>query len=289
MRDGSAVGLTCVLTGDRAIPGGRLAAVAARRLVLPLADRADYAVAGVPLSAVPSVRPPGRALVGEDAVECQIAVADLVPPGGAHPTRRPPLRVVELERDPALPLPCPTPRSAAVRLAIGPGGDEGEPVDVDLSRSRGLLIVGPPESGRSSALRAFARHLTAAGVPVLRVGASRPGHDDAGDLPWAAAGDVAAVTAWIDRLEGGFGIVYADDVGAPPEAPALLAIPPVAPVAVIAAGSAGPLSAHFQGPVSALRRSRSGLLLCPRPRTPTSSACGCRGPRYPRSRARGGW
>ena len=35
------------LTADRAVPGGRLAAVARQRLVLPLPDRADYAVAGI--------------------------------------------------------------------------------------------------------------------------------------------------------------------------------------------------------------------------------------------------
>ena len=34
-------------------------------LVLPLSDRADYAVAGIHPAAVPEHRPPGRALVGE--------------------------------------------------------------------------------------------------------------------------------------------------------------------------------------------------------------------------------
>jgi S-DNA-T family DNA segregation ATPase FtsK/SpoIIIE len=36
-------------------------------------------------------------------------------------------------------------------------------------------------------------------------------------------------------------------------------------VAVIAAAGAPTLSAHYQGPVAALRRSRTGLLLCPQP------------------------
>ena len=38
VRDGAAVGLTCVLTADRAVPGGRLAALARQRLVLPLPE-----------------------------------------------------------------------------------------------------------------------------------------------------------------------------------------------------------------------------------------------------------
>src|SRR3712207_6936225 len=73
-RDGGAVGVTCVLTTDRAVPGGRLAGAASHRLVLPLPDRADYAVAGVALSSVPAIRPPGRALVGEEAAECQLVL-----------------------------------------------------------------------------------------------------------------------------------------------------------------------------------------------------------------------
>ena len=73
LRDGAGAGLTCVVTADRAIPGGRLAASARQRLVLPLPDRADYAVAGIASRDVPSHRPPGRALLGEEALECQLA------------------------------------------------------------------------------------------------------------------------------------------------------------------------------------------------------------------------
>ena len=79
LRDGRAAGLTCVVTADRAVPGGQLAGLARHRLVLPLADRADYAVAGVPPRAVPGHRPPGRALLGEEALECQLALPR--PPG----------------------------------------------------------------------------------------------------------------------------------------------------------------------------------------------------------------
>ena len=64
------------------------------RLVLPLPDRADYAVAGVPPRAVPAHRPPGRALLGEDAAECQLAL----------PRRRPR-------------LPAGTPRPRAARMS----------------------------------------------------------------------------------------------------------------------------------------------------------------------------
>jgi S-DNA-T family DNA segregation ATPase FtsK/SpoIIIE len=59
IRDGAAVGLTCVATADRAVPGGRLASVARQRLVLPLPDRADYAVAGVSTRTSPAAPLPG--------------------------------------------------------------------------------------------------------------------------------------------------------------------------------------------------------------------------------------
>jgi S-DNA-T family DNA segregation ATPase FtsK/SpoIIIE len=299
VREGAAVGLTCVLTTDRAVPGGRLASVAARRLVLPLPDRADYAVAGIPLVAVPSARPPGRALVGENAVECQLAMADPVPLGTARPrpadSAHRPVRIVELEPDPALPLPVDAaPDRNGVLLPIGPGGDEGEAQTVDLGRTGGLLIVGPPGSGRSSVLAACTAHLVAARVPVLRITpASRPPEEapDGDARAWAAAGDGAAVSAWLDRLDGRFGVVCADDVGAPVDSAALLTLPALAAgnrVALVAAGGAGQLSAHYQGPVSTLRRGRSGLLLCPS--AAEADVLGLRLPRTPvPARPGSGW
>jgi S-DNA-T family DNA segregation ATPase FtsK/SpoIIIE len=121
-------------------------------------------------------------------------------------------------------------------------------------------------------------------VPVLRVRPwSTPG-TTAAQAPeaWAAAGDVAAVAAWVDRLDGRFGVVCADDVGGPGDVAGLLALPSSSSenrVALVAAGSAGQLATHFQGPVSALRRSRSGLLLCPGP--PEAEVLGFRLPRTP--------
>jgi S-DNA-T family DNA segregation ATPase FtsK/SpoIIIE len=40
---------------------------------------------------------------------------------------------------------------------------------------------------------------------------------------------------------------------------------PASSVALLAAASPGCLSTHYQGPIASLRRSRSGLLLCPGP------------------------
>lgn len=291
LRDGAAVGLTCVVTADRAVPGGRLAAVARQRLVLPLLDRADYAVAGITARAVPEVRPPGRALVGEEALECQLALPREPAPahGSTHPFP-PPIRVVELSPEPVLALPAPgTDRrptdGGALPLPVGPGGDEGAPLVLDLLRTGGLLVSGPPGSGRSTALDAFARHLRAAGAAVLRLGfpAGHAGAADAGDMAGRLdADDPAGVREWLAALDGRPGIVVADDVGAPAEWTALGALPTGGArtaVGLLAAATPGQLSGHYQGPIAALRRSRAGLLLCPGPGD--ADLLGVRLPRLP--------
>jgi S-DNA-T family DNA segregation ATPase FtsK/SpoIIIE len=279
MRDGAAVGLTCVATADRAVPGGRLAAVARQRLVLPLPDRADYAVAGIPPRNVPSHRPPGRALVGEDGRECQLALPrPLLPaaPVSATPIGSP-LRIAELCPDPRLPLPqaapeAPFPTSGGLLVPVGPGGDEGQPVSVDLLRTGGLLVTGPAGSGRSSALTAFAQHLHALGAVPLVVGRAPWAADDTwdtlSDVTQIDPADEAGVVAWLDGLGARRGVVLADDVGALADAPVLTRIRTGSShggVALLAASHAGQLSAHYQGPVAALRRQRAGLLLCPGP------------------------
>ena len=271
VRDGAAVGVTCILTADRAVPGGRLAAVAGQRLVLPLPDRADYAVAGVPARSVPGHRPPGRALLGEDVLECQLALprpwAPVPAPDG--PQRRP-LRIAELPADPVLDVADVREPGAggvaSLRLPVGPGGDTGDVLEVDLLRAGGLLVSGPPGSGRTTALDSFGAHLRATGVPVLHLGSPTGIADD--DLLWLDPRDESGVAAWVAALDGRPGVVVADDVGPPAEAPALGRLP--APgvrggVVLLAAAGPGQLSGHYQGPIAALRRGRTGLLLCPGP------------------------
>ncbi len=296
LRDGAAVGLTCVLTADRAMPGGRLASAARMRLLLPLPDRADYAVAGVPGRSVPASRPPGRALLGEDARECQLTLPGTPAPrtDGPRVGGAPPVRIVDLPGDPGLP-PTPGPVTATDPgrwvLPIGPGGDDGTPLEVDLGRSGGLLVVGPPGSGRSSAVQAWARQLAGAGAEVAWLGPPATAAPPGAPGPCLDPADARALATWVDGLDGRRGVLVADDLGSGPECAGLTALPPLGArtgLVLLATGGPAQLTSHYQGPVAALRRARTGLLLCASPAE--AEALGIRLPRLPLpARPGSGW
>jgi len=73
LRECTAVGFTIVITGDRSALAARVAGAVARKYVLRLADRADYALAGISPGAIPGSMPPGRAVCAETGAEVQFA------------------------------------------------------------------------------------------------------------------------------------------------------------------------------------------------------------------------
>ncbi len=86
LREGPAVGLRAVVTSDRSGLIGQISTIFDDRLVLRLADPADYGLAGLPVRDLPASMPPGRALsVGEHGlVESQIALLSPDPSGPAQ-------------------------------------------------------------------------------------------------------------------------------------------------------------------------------------------------------------
>lgn len=86
LREGPAVGLRAVVTGDRSCLLGQVSTVFDDRLLLRLADPADYGLAGLPIKDLPATMPPGRALTtGEHGiVESQIALLSPDPTGQAQ-------------------------------------------------------------------------------------------------------------------------------------------------------------------------------------------------------------
>jgi S-DNA-T family DNA segregation ATPase FtsK/SpoIIIE len=74
--------------------------------------------------------------------------------------------------------------------------------------------------------------------------------------------------SWLGSLDGAPGGVVVDDLGAVADSPVMTAVgtgDSGDQVVLLASGAAQELAAVYRGPVPALRRRRSGLLLCPAP------------------------
>jgi len=158
---------------------------------------------------------------------------------------------------------------------VGVGGDELQPVGVDLQESGpGFVVAGPPKSGRSTTLMAATRSLIARGVPVvlvtprrspLREWADRPGV--LGMLGSDASGDdLAGLTR---QAEDGRYVVVVDDGELLYDTPLDTALEEVirsgmdGDHGLIAAGAADTMSSQYRGFLVEARRSRTGLLLSP--------------------------
>jgi S-DNA-T family DNA segregation ATPase FtsK/SpoIIIE len=175
MRDGLAAGIRFVVTGDRRLLTGRLAELAAGKLVLRLADRNDYLMAGLRSKVIPSEMPAGRGftLPTEDVV--QVAVLNPQAQGAAEnqalrklaaavtAPSRPPQRVDALPADIAMERALALPRHLDGAL-VGVGGDTLSQVRISAP---GFLVIGPPGRGRSTALAAQAYSLGTDGEPLV--------------------------------------------------------------------------------------------------------------------------
>lgn len=172
IRDSAAAGFTVAIAGDRATLSARIASIAARRYVLRLADRTDYALAGIPAVAVPPSMPPGRAVCAETMAEVQFAFLGSEPTAAGQRRALSELSAVAGPPRGSGPMrirPLPT-RVAFASLGsteqdmtvLGVGGDDQSPVAVDLFAGGGrLMVAGPPRSGRTTVLRLIlkqARH-----------------------------------------------------------------------------------------------------------------------------------
>ncbi|MBO9555384.1 FtsK/SpoIIIE domain-containing protein [Cellulomonas sp.] len=191
------------------------------RLVLRVPDAALDAVAGVP-APLSGPRPaPGRAVhVGPaGAVLCQVALPAAAPARRARPAVCTPravrrgssgvVRVEALPRHVARPgVGGGVPPGVGGGVPLGVGGDDAAPVLVDVGT--GLLIAGPPGSGRSAALTVVAAGLVAAGDRVLRL--VDPASGPATGLPGVVDVQVGRddVRAALDRAGGA--TVLVDDL-----------------------------------------------------------------------------
>ena len=224
MRDGVAAGLRFVVTGDRRLLTGRLAELAADKLVLRLADRNDYLVAGLRPGAVPGTLPPGRGFMLPGADSVHVAALTAQAEGTAEnrvlrelaaaataPSRRP-APVDALPEDITLERALALPRGPGAILA-GVGGDTTGQLRVS---GPGYLVISAPSRGRSTALTVAARALCADGEPLILLTPARSPLAGEADQPATrlhlAATDAAAAAALTDALgEPGAASVIADD------------------------------------------------------------------------------
>lgn len=274
-REGATVRMAAVVTSDRGGLGIRLAGALAQRIVLPLTDRADYPLAGVPNRAVPVHLPPGRAVLPGEHLEAQVAVVGDDPSGAgqqaalaalgrglAPPRHRPPLRVAALPTVvPLDTLPPTRPR----RPWLGVGGDDAAPIALDLDDlGPTLLIAGPPRSGRTTALTILARGLLGGGTTVDVVSVRRSPLPNLPGLRLVLTGgpaDAARLRAvspavlLVDDLE-----LLLDN---PLEAAVLDLLRADTGLIVVGAGRPDDLAGAFRGLGVGLRRRRNGVLLCP--------------------------
>jgi S-DNA-T family DNA segregation ATPase FtsK/SpoIIIE len=187
LREGAAVGLRAVFTGDRSGLGGQVSTVFDDRLILRMSDPNDYNYAGISERHVPSEMPAGRVLDavgtgGTSLRESQIALLSGDVSGTAQVAElqklareaersygRPshslrPLHVDELPvratfsealaLDPDFKAPSP------LWALVGVGGDELGPIGVDLlAEGPGFTVAGPPRSGRSTVLMTMVESL----------------------------------------------------------------------------------------------------------------------------------
>lgn len=259
--DGRQVGIHPVVATDRRadLPNPVLGALGAR-LALRMAEPDAMVSLGVPL---PLARAGGLGdgrgyLRGDEEVQVAVLGDD---PGGAAQAAA----LVERGTDadtPAVPrasgLPAEIARpadadhgtSVAIGVAEGDGG-ELEPAFVDLAGGH-LVVVGPPGSGRSTALRAVRAGLDALGSHVVEVDPRR--------IDPAMVETLDAV-----RHAGDPTVVVVDDADDLPDGDArtIESLAGLDHVRIVAAFDTASAARAFNGIVPTLKRGRRLLLLCP--------------------------
>ncbi|MDT0462965.1 FtsK/SpoIIIE domain-containing protein [Streptomyces gibsoniae] len=294
VREGAAAGIHLVATSERVLLGGRMAAHNDHKLLLRQGDRNDYQAAGLMPGKIPSSVPPGRGWHVLSGTETQVAL--LARGGGTEqaealrtigdtarkrdvrvPRRRLPFQIPSLPRSVEFPEAYDKVAAGFRRPLwglLGLGGDEVEPVGVDLAGSSSVFgVLGPAGSGRSNALASLAVSLLAGGTslvlltpresPLRALARHRTARVFTGD---PSAEDVQAA---LDALPGPRVVVVDDaDLLMTPAADKVLKEIVVSGrdrgLGLVYAASADSLQSGLSGWTINARRARRGLLLSPK-------------------------
>lgn len=299
LREGSGVGLRAVFTGDKTLVSTRMGAYIEDRLLLRMAAPEDYSLIGMRSKEVPTRIPAGRAFrSGESPQEVQLALlsADQAGPAqvaalhriaaeakeryGTPPPERRPARVDELPVAISLidAVKLAEKPPAAGALVVGVGGDTLGLRTVDVpSDGQGFLVLGPPRSGRSSALQCTIEVALSQGHRVVVVAPRRSPLRDLdrrrGVLGiFDSASDPGEVRSALEV--GGRRLLVIDDfevLGAD-HAIAGLAEEYLREVrdsvdGIVVACGIDEVSGMYRGLTATMRKARTGLILAPRAST----------------------
>ncbi|MGH3388718.1 MAG: FtsK/SpoIIIE domain-containing protein, partial [Actinomadura sp.] len=302
LQEGAGAGIKVVMTGDRSTLIGAISTQFDDRIVLKLTDPTDYAYVGMKSSDIPADLPPGRAFRSSATLrEVQVALLTDDPTGTAQvgalhhiartaksrfeadggnaalPRELRPIRVDALPNriglDEVIELAeAPLPADAVV---VGAGGDTlGTRYFRAEDHGPSLVIAGPPKTGRSTTLCTMLTHLLNQGWEAVVITPRRSPLRDFAGRPgvrgsFTTSTDVEEVKAAVGACSGRHA-VFIDDLellGSDSALPEWVT-DHVAAVRdtgnlVIAAGGADELDTMYAGPVLAMKKTRSGMLLRP--------------------------
>ncbi|MDG4772847.1 FtsK/SpoIIIE domain-containing protein [Solwaraspora sp. WMMD792] len=300
LREGAGVGIHLVMTSERSLLGGRLAAFNDHKLLLRQSDRAEYQAVGFLPSRAPTHVPPGRGWEAVHQVETQVALLTADPAGKlqAEALRRIGAEARSGVGAPVGPRPFPIAALPAriefadvlgrvpdedrrpLRALLGVGNDDAGPVTVDLiGATSTFVIAGPTGSGRSNALASLAVSLLAGGTAlVVLTPRESPlhalGRHPAVRLLADADPSAESVQSALDSLTGPR-VVLVDDADLLASTAADRVLREVAAtgrdhgMALVCAGAVDSLSMAMGSWLSAVKRSRRGLVF--QPRTPAEA------------------
>ncbi|HEV7760727.1 MAG TPA: FtsK/SpoIIIE domain-containing protein [Acidimicrobiales bacterium] len=295
--NGRQVGVHCVLTTDRrmGVPNALLSAISAR-CALRMATHDELSALGVPAKVAKDAElPNGRGFV-DGTTEVQVACVSDDPSGVAQAeaiaaladklaasadARTPAVPVlpdaVVLDREASRPLTAPL---GLVDLSL-------DVVEVDLVRQN-LVVMGPPLSGKSTALETVALGLRASsprGLQLVALGTSASplsALDIWDDAAFARAGQAGLVERLADDLAADEGVdartVLFVDAGEDIEGNDVLrtleTLTRSDALRFVVAGEVTTIAKAYSGWLAALRRNRSALVLQPESKIDVENAVG---------------
>jgi S-DNA-T family DNA segregation ATPase FtsK/SpoIIIE len=297
LREGAAAGIHVIASSERALMGGRIAALNDNKLLLRMNDVGDYVMHGIERQRVPSAMAPGRGFRTEGGSEIQVAMLPAGPSGqeqaealrqiGAEAARRDqgvpaaarPFRIETLPSavsfKEAYARTAPGDRRPMVGM-VGLGGDNVAPVWVDFSGvAASYVIAGPPGSGRSTALASLAVSLLRGGTGVVALAPRESplrgleGRRGAAVITSLTPTEQDLMAALEAVGRGGPAVVLVDDADLLAMTPADNLLRDIASsgrdrsLGLVCAGPAEALVSPLSSWIGQVRRSRKGLLLSP--------------------------